>query len=164
MKYLETYKPILTISKDGLHTLNKVILDEEVNVDIKRGLVELFKKAHFFLQQFCEGNETNQGILAEHRDIFLEYSHLDVGQIDLLCAIYSENRYLCESIPDSFLQKFISFIEVEGRQPCFLKFFKVQFYIFIILSLFFFKRTLLTKVRLSKKLKALISPKTKFES
>ena len=130
MKYLETYKPILTISKDGLHTLNKVILDEEVNVDIKRGLVELFKKAHFFLQQFCEGNETNQGILAEHRDIFLEYSHLDVGQIDLLCAIYSENRYLCESIPDSFLQKFISFIEVEGRQPCFLKFFKVQFLYF----------------------------------
>ena len=125
MKYLETHKPVLIISKDGLHTLSKIVLDENVEESKKRGLVELFTKVHFFLQQFCKGSAPNQVILSEYCDILLEYAHLDVGQIDLLCAIYSENRFLCETVPDAFLQKFIALIETEGRQACFLRFFKV---------------------------------------
>ncbi len=125
MKYLETHKPVLIISKDGLHTLSKIVLDENVEESKKRGLVELFTKVHFFLQQFCKGSAPNQVILSEYCDILLEYAHLDVGQIDLLCAIYSENRFLCETVPDAFLQKFIALIETEGRQACFLRFFQV---------------------------------------
>lgn len=127
MKYLETYKPVLTISKNGLYALDKVILNENVGEDKKRILVSLFTKTHFFLQQFCKNNETNQSILAQHCDTLLRYAHLNVGQIDLLCSIYEGNRYLCESIPDSFLMRFINLIENEGRQAHFLKLFKVNF-------------------------------------
>jgi len=35
MKYLETHIPLLTLSKDGLHYLNKIILDQSVSNTIK---------------------------------------------------------------------------------------------------------------------------------
>ena len=125
MMYLKAYQPVLEISKDGLHTLNQVILDDEVSVGKKRLLVTLFKKVHEFLQQFCKGNETNQEILAEEKEKFLTYAHLDVGQIDLLCNIFEGNKGLCDKIQESFLEKFVSLIESEGRQAIFLKFFMV---------------------------------------
>lgn len=128
MKYLETYKPALTISKNGLYTLDKVILDESLDENKKRTLVTLFTKTHTFLQMFCKDNEANQSLLAQHCDTLLQYAHLDVGQINLLCSIYEGNRYLCETIPDSFLMKFINLIENEGRQAQFLKLFKVCFF------------------------------------
>lgn len=126
MKYLETYKPVLTISKNGLYALDKIILDENVDQDKKRILVTLFVKSHFFLQQFCKNNETNQSIMAPHCDTLLRYAHLDVGQVALLCSIYEGNRFLCETIPDSFLTKFINLIENEGRQAHFLRLLKVN--------------------------------------
>lgn len=129
MMYLQTYKSLLSISKEGLYRLGRIILDEEVDIKKKYILVNFFSKTYIFLQQFCKANENNQFILAEHKDIFLEHAYLDVGQIDLLCTIYEGNKTLCESISESFLEKFVTLIETEGRQANFLNFFMVNYFV-----------------------------------
>lgn len=48
-------------------------------------------------------------------DFFIDEIVLDFGQIELVCAIIKDNKFLCENFPDTLLQNFLKFINLYGR-------------------------------------------------
>jgi hypothetical protein len=86
---------------------------------------ELLKELYSCLTNFCRGNQQNQLILYEYIDFFLDEIEQDYGQMDLFCAIFRDNKFLCESFPDSLLKTILNFINIYGRQTRFLHIFKV---------------------------------------
>ena len=126
-RFLKGHQPFIHLIRDGIYHLSSVILDPGFEIKKKYKLEKLFRRANYFLQIFCRQNEKNQIVLYQEKEIYINYAHLDVGQIDVLCEIFKDNRTLCLDINEAFVKKLINLIEKEGRQAIFLKFLLVMF-------------------------------------
>ncbi|XP_064604842.1 inositol 1,4,5-trisphosphate receptor-like isoform X2 [Liolophura sinensis] len=80
---------------------------------------EVMKLAHEFLQSFCLGNQTNQGLLYNSLDLFLTPGLLEA---QTMRAIFQDNVSLCNEVTDRVVQHFVHCIETNGRYVQYLKF------------------------------------------
>ena len=122
MFHLNIHNLIVTMLKDGMHTLGDMIemhskpgMQEAINI-----ITRVFNKAHSFLTNFVKGNSKNQKALAVHLQTFAYYLRINVGQEQLLSALYSDNYDLCVAVKEDLLLDFANLIVSHGRQPRFL--------------------------------------------
>lgn len=125
MFHLSIHSLVVTMLKDGMHTLGEMIeahskpgMQEAINI-----ITRVFTKAHSFLTNFAKSNSKNQKVLTVHLQTFSFYLRINVGQEQLLSALYADNYDLCMAVKDDLLFEFANLIVSHGRQPRFLMLF-----------------------------------------
>jgi hypothetical protein len=91
----------------------------------KNTVLDLLKTIYQCLTNFCKSNRQNQNLLASHFELFVDEIEIDFGQTNLLCAIYEDNKFLCENITEKRIKDFLSYVKEFGRQSRFLDLLKV---------------------------------------
>lgn len=77
-----------------------------------------------WLRFFVLHNKQHQMVVHDEIDLFFTNLDLDLGQIDLICAVFKDNFELLTNIKERYLKKFIHCIKNYGCQPKFLNFFR----------------------------------------
>jgi inositol 1,4,5-triphosphate receptor type 1 len=81
---------------------------------------EIMELAHAFLQRFCHNNPSNQRLLHNHIDLFLQTGN-NVVEAETLTEIFRDNPHLCCKVTETEVQYFINCIE-KKRHVKFLQF------------------------------------------
>ncbi|CAD8210359.1 unnamed protein product [Paramecium octaurelia] len=121
--FLNGHTPLINFLRDSQNQLCD-FLKGEYKSDYQQTVSELLKTIYQCLTNFCKGNRPNQNLLAQHFELFVDKIEIDFGQTTLLCAIYEDNKFLCENIPDSRIKQFLTNIRDFGRQSRFLELLK----------------------------------------
>lgn len=64
--------------------------------------------------------------MSEHLVVFLTNIEEEIGQVELLCEIFRDNKKLCLEKHSEITDDFLSLIKSNGRQSKFLEFFKIM--------------------------------------
>ena len=123
--FLSVHVPLINFIKDSQNQMAKILKDSNYMPQTRQFILELLREIYKCLTYFCKGNETNQNILSEFTDFFLDEISMDFGQMELVCSILHDNKFLCESFPESKLTQMTNFINLYGRQTRFLTLFRV---------------------------------------
>ena len=122
MFHLNIHSLIVTMLKDGMHSLEEIIdahsrpgMQEAINI-----LSRVFTKAYGFLTNFVRKNPRNQKALSVHLATFTYHLRINVGQEQLLSALFTDNYDLCMAIKEDLLLEFTNLILSHGRQTRFL--------------------------------------------
>ncbi|CAG9321846.1 unnamed protein product [Blepharisma stoltei] len=125
MYYLGVHELIITLLKDGMHTLVSLYDSADENLNEPRNKIGgLYTQCHKILRRFVYGHSKNQKRLHKHLHVFLQYLRINVEQIPLICEIFRDNPELILKITKDIIRKFKKLIYREGRQPEFLEFFE----------------------------------------
>lgn len=87
-------------------------------------MAEVFHAAHRFLQEFCRDNKTNQMLMHQFVEFFMDSMHRDLCAGDTIRCIFQNNAALCNGIGENVVEHFVSCIGRYGRRPGFLEFLK----------------------------------------
>lgn len=124
--YLGVHEHIISLIKDGMHTLSSMFENPDFIIsEARENVKKLFTSCHKILRRFVFKHPKNQKRLHKHVHVFLQHLRLDVDQIPLLCEIFKDNHALIAKINKDIFKKFKRLIYLEGRQPEFLDFFEV---------------------------------------
>lgn len=63
--------------------------------------------------------------LSEHLVVFLTNIHEEIGQVELICEIFRNNKKLCLERHGEICDDFLRLIKSNGRQAKFLEFFRI---------------------------------------
>lgn len=121
--YLNAHKLIVTLLKDGVHKLAS-IYNERKHEELEEAvdlLSDLFTNCHCVLKRFVYNNPRNQKKLHKYIHVLLQYLHLDLGQVSLICEIYRDNAVIVNTITEDTVNYFEELIKKYGRQTKFLK-------------------------------------------
>lgn len=125
-RYLGGHLVLIDFLEDGAHYFEQLISEMDARkIESREILIKLFEKLYLCLKHFCYQNAENQKAIFSHIHVFLEYAQYDLGQIDLLCAIFENNQSLLQKVDEKLIDKLLNLIENEGRQAKFLDFFIV---------------------------------------
>ena len=135
MNYLDADNLVLALIKDGIHELialkpradyraDPEELNEEENDEYINNLTKLFDLCFSFLTNFVKNNPQNQKRLYKSLHIFLQHLNIPLGQMELICEIFRDNRSLIEKIDEKFLGIFKTSIFRYGRRAMFLEILK----------------------------------------
>ena len=117
---------LIDFLEDGAHYFEQMISEMDARkIESREILIKLFEKLYLCLKHFCYQNAENQKAIFSHIHVFLEYAQYDLGQIELLCAIFENNHSLLQKVDEKLIDKLLNLIENEGRQAKFLEFFIV---------------------------------------
>lgn len=125
--YLNAHKLIITLLKDGVHKLAS-IYNEKKQDELKEAcglLSDLFTSCHSVLKRFVYNNTRNQKKIHKYINVLLQYLHLNLGQVSLICEIYRDNAMLVNSVTEDLVNFFEELIKKYGRQANFLKILEV---------------------------------------
>lgn len=116
---------LISLLQDSLQTLSHLYTfsASPLQHEAKNRFIELFQNCHELLAKLAIKNKKIQELLFQHQQLILSYLHLPLGQIDLLCNMYSENWELCKKVDEKFVKCFVDLIYKYGRQVKFLKIF-----------------------------------------
>ena len=115
---------LIDFLEDGAHYFEQLISElDSKKIESREILIKLFEKLYLCLKNFCYRNAENQKALFGYIHVFMEYAQYDLGQIDLLCAIFENNSHLLQKVDEKLIDRLLSLIENEGRQSKFLDFF-----------------------------------------
>ena len=140
-RFVKGYLPLVNLIRDVEQQISKFLRDTTIASGKRKVFYEIMKTTYSILKSFCSNNDENQRILFPFvKEFFLNELQYDYGQMDLVNAVFQNNRYLCEkercaSIFDEVKKNILQ----KGRQRRFLEFFKVSLNIFIKLSFNYFK-------------------------
>lgn len=118
---------ILYFIKKKLWTLESILVgDFAFPKGYKQAVVALISSCYTFLIFFCKFNPDNQSKLHSNLEQIFQCCKYDVGQIELLCAVYEDNKTICRQFykDTSILETLENLIKSEGRQRRFLKFYR----------------------------------------
>lgn len=121
---MKGYQPLVKFVKDSQNQIAKIIRDTKIPLESRKIFYEIMKTTYMNLKNFCLTNSENQKLLVDSLDFFLDELQFDFGQTDLVNAIFSNNKFLCENCKKTF-EKMKRIIREQGRQRRFLEFFKV---------------------------------------
>ena len=125
--YLYLHDYIIRLLRDGLYTISEIFSEPKNNKEIegKNRLMKLFNSCFVVLTTMAKNNTKIQKSLFQHLNIFTEFLKIPLGQVDLICEIFCDNKQLCVGVKEDFLKLFIDLIIAEGRQARFLRIFDV---------------------------------------
>jgi hypothetical protein len=125
--HLSMHKYIIHLLRDGMYTLADIYDDPKSSKELegRNRLSKVFQGCYTVLTCMVKANPKVQRHLQKHLNIFSTFLKIPVGQIELICEIFRDNRMLCSSIKDDFIRQFIDLIINEGRQLRFLKVYEV---------------------------------------
>ncbi|EGR32970.1 MIR domain protein [Ichthyophthirius multifiliis] len=123
--FLEGSMPIINLIKDAQNQLVKFLKQSSICELSKMKIFQLLRNLYFVLTHFCINVEANQITLSKYIGFFLDEIAFDFGQLDLVDAIYRNNKFLCESFSDQNFKQIHNNIKEFGRQPRFLQILKV---------------------------------------
>lgn len=119
MRHIEVYRLAVTLIKDSIHVF------EETPPECTDLLKQLFEQCFKFLRLFATDNVPNQNLLAEHLVSLLVNMNLDMGQIEMFCEIFRNNKKICSERYTELTDDFINIIRTNGRQAKYLEFFAI---------------------------------------
>ncbi|CAD8066638.1 unnamed protein product [Paramecium sonneborni] len=122
--FLNVYEPLLNFIRDTQQQLVKVLDDPFYSMETKGYVIQLLKALFALLRDFCDKNDENQKIMHKNATLFMDELQHDYGQMNLLSAIYRDNKQLCQKIDETQLKKIKTFIYSYGRQARFLHLYK----------------------------------------
>ncbi|EGR31182.1 MIR domain protein [Ichthyophthirius multifiliis] len=94
--------------------------------DFTNKVIEVFKKCHFILIQFCKKNRKIQkNIFKSYEKLLLNQSYINIGQIDLIKEIFKENIELSYQA-DAYFKYIKKIIKIHGKYPQLLDLFQIQ--------------------------------------
>lgn len=93
--------------------------------EAKKRFTTLLKYCYRLLANLVKDNNKIQEVLYRYLNQFMEYIHIPVGQLELICEIFKGNNRLCSLIDEKFLLVFTDLIFKYGRQTKFLEIFQV---------------------------------------
>ena len=124
---LNLHEYLIELIQDSMQTLIELHTDSQnsTKTEAKNRLVFLFTKCFEILSSLCHKNKKIQKIFFFKIQIFTSNLQISLGQIELLCNIFSNNKKLCVSVTQEFLKLFVELINQHGRRAEYLKIFKV---------------------------------------
>ncbi|KAL4492562.1 hypothetical protein ABPG72_007675 [Tetrahymena utriculariae] len=123
--FLQGHDHLIQLVKDTQNQMAKLLKSKNVSNPSKYSIYKLLSSLYKCLTLYCDNYEENQFILSKYTGFFLDEIQFDFGQLDLVCSIYKNNKSLCESFSDNIANVLINNITYIGRQPRFLKLFKI---------------------------------------
>lgn len=118
---LKGHEAIFELLQNGMFHLKRAFRQDDSPPEIKEKLAQLFETAYECLTYFCKENEANQLTLSEKMKLFLSNLDYDLGQIQLICEICKDNRYVCENYGELILTTVLETIEKHGRRAVYLE-------------------------------------------
>ena len=125
MVFIQGHIPVIDLIKDGLFHLENVIFSEEASLEMKLLLIKLFTTSYLLLSLMCKNNQYVQNEIYDELPHLKRYSYLDVGQTDLMCAVYENNPEILRRFNQAQMFEMFDIIEKEGRQERFLDLFMI---------------------------------------
>lgn len=125
--FLKVHNIIVNLIKDGIYKL-VAIYNENRQVELQEPcelLTKLFQSCYKVLKRFVYDNFRNQKKLYEYIHVLMQYLHIPLGQISLICEIFKNNAELVNKITEEFIDVFRELINKYGRQSDFLRLFEV---------------------------------------
>ena len=125
--YLYLHQYLVNLLRDGMFNLSEIYNDPKNSkeTEARSRLLRLFQACYSILMIMVKKNPKIQKKLFNDLHVFIEYLRIPVGQEDLICEIFRDNKLICSSVKDNFLKQFLDLIITEGRQVRFLKIFEV---------------------------------------
>lgn len=118
---LNGHAVIFELLQNGMFHLKQAIQHHDTAAHIKEKLRDLFESAFKCLALFCKENESNQKLLSERMKLFLTNLDLEIGQIELVCEICRDNKYICETYGNYIIDCVLEAIENNGRRAIYLE-------------------------------------------
>ncbi|CAD8168125.1 unnamed protein product [Paramecium pentaurelia] len=115
---------VINLLPNGLRYIHEYIMDGELEEEKKIVMIDFFRLAFDVLKNFCFNNNENQIILFEYLNYY-RYMQYDLGQLELVQAIFQNNKtLLVQKVDQQIIDMILSLILKEGRQKRFLKVFE----------------------------------------
>ena len=118
---LRGHVAIFELLQNGMFHLKRAYRQFDAPAERKEKMKRIFETAYECLTLFCKNNEANQKVLSEKLKLFLQNLDYELGQINLICEICRDNRYVCENYCEMILTGIFEKIENNGRQAAYLE-------------------------------------------
>lgn len=120
MKHLKVDKLGVDLIKDSVF-----MVDQETDPIMLDKLKGMFRVCLRFLTLFVKNNPNNQLIMSKYIISLNTTLQTDLGQVELLCEIFRDNKKICTELAHEVIDDFVKLILANGRQSRYLEFFLV---------------------------------------
>lgn len=101
------------------------MVDQETDPIMLDKLKGMFRVCLRFLTLFVKNNPNNQLIMSKYIISLNTTLQTDLGQVELLCEIFRDNKKICTELAHEVIDDFVKLILANGRQSRYLEFFLV---------------------------------------
>ncbi|CAD8111133.1 unnamed protein product [Paramecium sonneborni] len=121
MRHLKVDKLGVDLIKDSVFMVEQ----EDIDPELQQKLKKMFQVCLTFLKYFCMNNLTNQNVMSQHIVALISKLNTDLGQVELLCEIFRDNKAVCFERSQEVIDDFVRLIITNGRRVRYLEFFLV---------------------------------------
>ena len=119
LRHLKAYKIGINLIKDSIYMM------EDDKIPCVGKIEDLLRMSFIFLRNFVTNNIVNQNILSEYLVGFTVNMTSELGQVDLFCEIFRNNKKICLEKHEEITDDFFKLIRTNGRKARFLEFFEI---------------------------------------